>query len=73
MKHNIITKELKIDVGEAFWRIRREKKLKQIKVAEAVECGVSKLDDIEMGRQFDYNLFRKLAKYYGVNMKIVFE
>lgn len=73
MNHKIITKELKFDIGEALWLARREKKLRINKVAEDISCGQTKLDLLETGRQFDYSLIRKLAKYYGKDLKIRFE
>ena len=73
MNHKIITKELKLDIGEALWRLRREKKLRISKVAEDLSCGETKLDLLETGRKFDYDLLRRLAKYYNKDLKIRFE
>lgn len=73
MNHDLITKEMKHDIGEALWRARREKRSKLETVANAVGCLQGKIDLLEMGRIFDYNLLRKLAKYYGKDIKISFE
>lgn len=73
MNHDLITKELRKDIGEALWQLRRDKKLRLSTVARAVNYHERQIDLLEMGRKFDYSLLRKLAKYYNVNMKIKFE
>ena len=73
MEHNIITKELKIDLGQALWQARRDKKMHISNVAEAIGANEKQIDLVEMGRKFDYSLTRKLAKYYGKSVKIILE
>ena len=73
MDHNIITREFRKDIGEALWKARREKKLLVSKVADDLGEKQRDIELLEMGRIFEYSLLRKLAQYYGKNMKIVFE
>ena len=73
MDHNIITREIRLEVGQALWEARRKKKLRLSTVAEAIGINEKYIDLIEMGRTFEFSLVRKLAKYYGVSLKIVFD
>jgi len=73
MNHDFINKEFRKDMGEALWQARRNKKLRLSSVAAALGCPENNIDLLEMGRKFDYGLFRKLAKHYKVDIKIVLE
>ena len=73
MEHNIITKELRLEVGQALWEARRKKKLRLSSVAEAINVNEKYIDLIEMGRVFEFSLVRKLANFYGVSVKVVFD
>ena len=51
----------------------QRKKLRISTIVKDVGYVESKIDLLEMGRQFDYGLIRKLAKYYNVDIKFMFE
>lgn len=68
-----IDKETIKEVGKALWVLRCEKKLKIYQVSEKTHIPIARIDLIELGLRFNFYDYRKLASFYGKNMRISFE
>ena len=61
------------EIGHALWLARQEKHLFIYQVAKRARVPIDMIDVMELGKAVDeYNL-RKLLKFYGKKMHIVFK
>ena len=66
-------KETIKEIGFNLWKMRRDKRLtiKQLEIQTRIQPKI--VEKIEIGRSINCSTVRKLTKFYGKKMKIVFE
>ena len=68
-----VDKETQKEIGHELWKIRQEKRLLLHQVQNKTHIPERIIDGIEIGRHLNYGMVRKLIKFYGKNMRVVFE
>ena len=70
---NLIDKETKLSIGRSLWEERRKRKLSLLDVSRATSVRMVRIDKMETGRSFSFEVCRILVKYYGKNIKFYIE
>ena len=72
-KNYSLDKETKRQIGAALWQIRYKKHLylKNITTQTGIPCRI--IEGMELGKFIQYGALRRLAEFYGVQIKITFE
>lgn len=68
-----VDRETLNEIGHELWKIRQEKRLLLHQVQSKTHIPERIIDGIETGRHLNYGIARKLIKFYGKNMRVVFE
>lgn len=72
MEH-FINKQIRKELGYNLWLLRCERNLNLQRLSSKTNIPAHILDDIERGKHFEFCTVSKLSKFYGKQMKIVFE
>ena len=68
-----IDKETQREIGMELWKMRRDKRLRLQNVQTQTHIPANVIEKIEIGRNLNYGVIRKLVTFYGKKMKVVFE
>ena len=70
---NLISRDILAEICPQFKQLRLHRNLSIEELHNAVSIGVHSLKRMEQGKRLPYSYFKRLAKFYGVNMRIVLE
>ena len=68
-----VDKETQQQIGMELWKIRRDKRLQLRNVESQTHIPANLIERIEIGRNLNYSIVRRLITFYGKKMKVVFE
>lgn len=68
-----IDSETQKEIGFELWKMRQEKRLLLRQVHRQTNIPEKIIDGIETGRYINYGMIRRLIKFYGKKMRIVFD
>ncbi len=69
----LVDRETLNEIGRELWKLRQERRLLLHQVQNLTHIPERMIDRIETGRGLNYGVVRKLIKFYGKNMHVVFE
>ncbi len=68
-----VDKESMKEIGRNLWLMRQEKHLLLYQVASKTHIPERIIDRMEIGRNLNYGVLRRLITFYGKRMQIIFE
>ena len=68
-----VDRETQKQIRHELWKIRQEKRMLLHQVQSRTHIPERIIDGIETGRSLNYGMIRKLIKFYGKNMRVIFE
>ena len=61
------------EVGQELWKLRQERRMYLRTVAHQTNLPERIIEGMENGKFIQYTAFRRLTKFYGKKMRVVFE
>ncbi len=71
--HNLITQDVLAEICPQFKQLRIDRGISIEELHNAVNISIHSLKRMEQGKRLPYSYFKRLAKFYGVNIHIVLE
>ncbi|MBQ8482358.1 MAG: hypothetical protein IJ532_07490 [Alphaproteobacteria bacterium] len=73
VKSYLFDKQTKLEIGQALWQARHEKRLYLTNVSVKTKIPCKIIEGMELGKFMEYGPLRKLLEFYGKRVKVILD